>query len=119
MLFNLQRIVIMVKYYGYLVENEWMYQRGVELGYPRPTSYDDALDTIILASGDVRGATGVYPYTKLRRVKTLKGKIFWCIAFASTDPYEGLPTSAPPEERYKALKEALQKNGPPRWFRGT
>jgi hypothetical protein len=74
--------------------NEWFYQRGVELGYPRPTTYDDSINTIILASGDVRIATGVYTYTKLRQVKTLKGKIFWCIAFASTDPFEGLPTSA-------------------------
>ncbi|KAG1848565.1 hypothetical protein F4604DRAFT_1687684 [Suillus subluteus] len=107
----------MVKYYGYAVANEWFYQRAVELGHPRPTTYDDSIDTIILASRDVRTETGVYTYTKFRQVKTLKGKLFWCIAFAATDPWEGLPTSAPPEERYKPLKEALQREGPPRWFR--
>ncbi|KAG2039222.1 hypothetical protein BDR03DRAFT_952254 [Suillus americanus] len=56
----------MVKLYGYLVADEWLYQRGVELGHPRP--------------------------------KTV---------------------GAPPEERYKPLKEALQKEGPPRWFRAS
>ncbi|KAG1815007.1 uncharacterized protein BJ212DRAFT_249968 [Suillus subaureus] len=89
----------MVKYYGYLVADEWLYQRA--------------------ASRDVRTETGVYTYTKFRQVKTLKGKIFWCIAFAASDPWDGLPTSAPPEERYKPLKEALQKKGPPRWFRAS
>ncbi|OAX34499.1 hypothetical protein K503DRAFT_859165 [Rhizopogon vinicolor AM-OR11-026] len=56
--------------------------------------------------------TGVYFYTKLRRVKTPKGKYFWCIAFASDDAYQGLPTSRPLEEKYKALKELLQKRSP-------
>jgi len=89
------------------------------MGHPRPTTYDDSIDTILLASRDVRTATGVYTYTKFREVKTLKGKTFWCIAFAASEPWQGLPTSAPPEERYKPLKEALKKKGPPRWFRGS
>jgi hypothetical protein len=42
----------------------------------------------------------------------LQGKRYWCIAFAATDPWERFPTTAPPEEKYKALKEALQKDGP-------
>jgi hypothetical protein len=53
-------------------------------------------------------------------VKTPKGKYFWCIAFACDDPCaagERLPTHAPPEARYKALKEALGKDGPPHWYR--
>jgi hypothetical protein len=37
------------------------------------------------------GQTGVYLYAKL----------LWYIAFASTDPYEGLPTSAPPEKNIR------------------
>jgi hypothetical protein len=115
-LFKLQRIVIMVKYCGYLVANEWLYQRGVEMGHPYPTTYDDSIDTIILASRDLRTETGVYTYTKLRRVKTLQGKRYWCIAFAASDSWQGLPTSAPPEEKYKHLKEALQRKGPPLWF---
>jgi hypothetical protein len=53
----------------------------------------DALDIMLDASTDLRLQTGVYFYTKLRRVKTPKGKYFWCIAFASDDPYQGLPTS--------------------------
>ncbi|KAG1725206.1 hypothetical protein EDB19DRAFT_1948190 [Suillus lakei] len=65
-------------------------------------------------------ATGVLTCTRFRRVKTPKGKYFWCIAFACDDPCaagERLPTHAPPEARYKALKEALGKDGPPHWYR--
>jgi hypothetical protein len=73
------------------------------------------------ASRDVRLQTGVLAYTRLRRVKTLEGKSFWCIALASNDPHDsnGLPLSRPPEEKYKALKELLQKKVEPLWFRAT
>ncbi|KAG2074384.1 hypothetical protein BDR04DRAFT_1093050 [Suillus decipiens] len=109
----------MGKFYGYLLGEEWLFQRGIELGYPRPTTPNDVMQIFALASRDVRTETGVYTYTKLRRVKTLQGKRYWCIAFAATDPWERLPTTPPPEEKYIALKEALKKDGPPRWFRGT
>ncbi|KAG2071385.1 hypothetical protein BDR04DRAFT_1142320 [Suillus decipiens] len=105
----------MIAYCGYLVSDEWLYQRGVELGHPRPKTFSSAI--IILAARDVMSKTGVLPYTTLIEVQTNKGKLSWCIAFASTDPREGLSTSAPSEERYKRLKEALQKDGPPRWYR--
>ncbi|KAG2068569.1 hypothetical protein BDR04DRAFT_1103035 [Suillus decipiens] len=104
----------MVKFCGYLVSEEWLYQRGVELGHPHPQTFSPEI--IILAATNVMGSTGVLPYTRFREVQTKKGKLSWCIAFASTDPYEGLPTSAPSEERYKRLKEVLQKDGPPRWY---
>ncbi|KAG1720469.1 hypothetical protein EDB19DRAFT_1835957 [Suillus lakei] len=106
----------MVKYCGYLIRNEWLFQRGVELGYPRPVTVEDEMDIILLAARNLRGHTGVYRYTKLRRVKTPKGIKFWCIAFASNDPHERLPATAPSEEKYLALKEALQKKGPPQWY---
>ncbi|KAG2034150.1 hypothetical protein BDR03DRAFT_965596 [Suillus americanus] len=77
------------------------------------------MDMFLLASEDVMIATNVYPCTSLRRVKNSKGTKFWCIAFASHDPLlERLPTSAPPEERYKVLKEMLQKTGP-RWYQAS
>ncbi|KAG2129091.1 hypothetical protein DEU56DRAFT_758192 [Suillus clintonianus] len=107
----------MVYYCGYLVRDDWLFQRGVDLGQPLPVTTGDAMDIICLASTDVRTETGVYCYTKFRQVKTAKGTAFWCIAFASNDPCEHLPTSAPSEEKYKALKEVLQKKGPPRWYR--
>ncbi|KAG2110418.1 hypothetical protein DEU56DRAFT_905591, partial [Suillus clintonianus] len=100
----------MVYYCGYLVRNDWMFQRAAELGHSPTTG----TDIVCLASRDVRVQTGVYFYTKVRQVKTAKGTTFWCIAFASNDPREQLPTSAPSEEKYKALKEVLQKEGPPR-----
>lgn len=113
---------VMVKYCGYLLGEDWLLQRAItKLGYEQPKTYKDALDLMMEASRDVRLQTGVYSYTTLRRVKTLEGKKFWCIAFACNDPCQskGLPTSGPPEEKYKALKELLQKQVEPRWFRAA
>ncbi|KAG2110416.1 hypothetical protein DEU56DRAFT_920183 [Suillus clintonianus] len=109
----------MVYYCGYLVRDEWLFQRGAELGCPRPVNALDTMNIILAASSDLRIDTKVYAYTKFRHVKTLKGIPFWCIAFASNDPSEGLPTSAPAEEEYKALKEALHKKGPPGWYKSS
>ncbi|KAG1820677.1 hypothetical protein EV424DRAFT_1556233 [Suillus variegatus] len=100
----------MVKYCGYTVRNEWMYQRGVDLGFPRPVTAEEKSDMILRISRDLMTETGISRCTKLRHVKTAKGIGFWCIAFASNDTLsERLPTTAPSEEKYKALKEVLQK----------
>ncbi|KAG1751246.1 hypothetical protein EDB19DRAFT_2036069 [Suillus lakei] len=109
----------MVKYCGYLVRNEWLFQRGVEIGHPYPETVEDQMEMILLASRDIMGDTGVYRYTKLRHVKTPKGFKFWCIAFSSNDPHERLPATPPSEEKYLALKEALQKKGPPQWYKAS
>jgi hypothetical protein len=91
-----------------------MSQRGIELGYPRPVTLEEKLDMFLMAE------TGVSPDAKFCHVKTAKGTKFWCIAFASNDPIsERLPTSAPSEETYKALKEVLQKKGPPGWYQAS
>jgi hypothetical protein len=66
--------------------------------------------------------TGILSYARFRRVKTPKGQYFWCIAFACDDPLaaeERLPIYAPPEAKYKALKEALERDGPPHWYRAV
>jgi hypothetical protein len=110
---------IMTKFCGYLVGDDWLFQRGVELGIKPPETRRDEIDIMLEASRDARLRTGVYGCTKLRRVVTLQGKRFWCIAFACTEPHEGLPTSRPPEETYKLLKELLGKQGPPLWFRAS
>ncbi|KAG2129096.1 hypothetical protein DEU56DRAFT_902921 [Suillus clintonianus] len=104
----------MVYYCGYLMRKDWLLQRAADWGEPPTTA---TIDFIAMASRHVRVQTGVYCYTKFRRVKTVKGTVFWCIAFASNDPGEQLPTSAPSEEKYKALKEVLQREGPPLWYR--
>ena len=109
----------MVKYCAYLLGEDWLLQRGLELGLKPPKTRGDELQIILVVSRAARQDTGVFTCTKFRQVKTGQGKVFWSIAFASDDPYEGLPTSAPPEEKYKALQELLQKKGPPRWFRGS
>jgi hypothetical protein len=106
----------MVKYCGYLVRNDLLLQRAVDLGYPRPTAAKDQTGLILIAARNLMGKMGVLRSAKLRRVRTLKGNIFWCIAFSSNDPHERLPATAPSEEQYKALKEALQKEFPPRWY---
>ncbi|KAG1732977.1 hypothetical protein EDB19DRAFT_1242276 [Suillus lakei] len=114
------RIVVMVKYCGYLVSDSWLHQRALDVGYPPAKTAEDSREIIRLASRDVMAATGVLTYTRFRLVKTPKGKYFWCIAFACDDPCaagERLATHAPPEARYKALKEALGKDGPPHWYR--
>lgn len=106
----------MVKYCGYLVRNELLLQRAVDLGHPRPTAAKDQTGLILMAARDLMGCTGVLRSAKLRCVKTSKGHKFWCIAFSSNDPHERLPPTAPSEEQYMALKEAPQKNGPPQWY---
>jgi hypothetical protein len=97
----------MVKYCGYLVSDSWLQQRALDVGHPPAKTPEDTSNMILLGSRDVMARTGVLPYTSFRRVKTPKGKYFWCIAFACNDPWEQLPTHAPSEEKYKTLKEAL------------
>jgi len=109
----------MVKYCGYLLGEDWLVQRAREIGLEIPETGGDYLQIISLAARDARQATGVFPCTRFRHVKTGRGKFFWCIAFASDDPHEGLATSTPPEAKYKALQELLQKKGPPRWYWGS
>ncbi|KAG2140401.1 hypothetical protein BD769DRAFT_1384139 [Suillus cothurnatus] len=107
----------MVKYCGYLVSDSWLQQRALDVGHSPPKTFEDRNSMMLLGSRDLMARTGVLPYTSFRRVKTPKGKYFWCIAFACNDPWEQLPTRAPLEEKYKALKEALGREGPPRWYR--
>ncbi|KAG2051747.1 hypothetical protein BDR06DRAFT_1022420 [Suillus hirtellus] len=107
----------MVKYYGYLVRDSWLKQRALDVGHPPAKTPEDTSNMILLGSRDVMARTGVLAYTSFRRVKNPKGKYFWCIAFACNDPWEQLPTHVPPEEKYKALKEALGREDPPRWYR--
>ncbi|OAX36690.1 hypothetical protein K503DRAFT_282532 [Rhizopogon vinicolor AM-OR11-026] len=91
---------IMVKYCGYLVGEDWLLQRGLDLGIESPETREDEIETILMASRNAGLVTDVYTYTSFRQVKTPNGKIFWCIAFASDDACDskGLPSSRPPEE---------------------
>ncbi|KAG1720798.1 hypothetical protein EDD22DRAFT_1054839 [Suillus occidentalis] len=100
----------------WLVRNEFLLQRAIEMGHPRPTAAKDPTGLILIAARNLMGRTGVLRSAKLRCVRTPKGNIFWCIAFSSNDPHERLPATAPSEEKYMALKEMLQKKGPPQWY---
>lgn len=44
---------------GYMVRDEWLFQRGVELGYPRPVTIEDQMDILSLALTDHMTGTGV------------------------------------------------------------
>jgi hypothetical protein len=111
----------MVKYFGYIMSDSWLHQKALDIGYPPAKTPEDLDDNISLASINVMAATGVISYARVRRVKTPKGKYFWCIALACDDPFavgeRSLSTHPPPEAKYKALKEALGKDGPPHWYR--
>ncbi|KAG2074196.1 hypothetical protein BDR04DRAFT_1151286 [Suillus decipiens] len=110
----------MVKYCGYLLTDSWLRQRALDMGYPPPKTPQDMNDIIELASMQVMARTGIFSSARVRRVKNSKGTYFWCIALACDDPFtagERLPAGAPPEAKYKALKEALGKDFPPRWYR--
>ncbi|KAG2361281.1 hypothetical protein BDR07DRAFT_1409976 [Suillus spraguei] len=110
----------MVKYCGYLLTDSWLRQRALDMGYPPPKTLQDSNGIVELASMQVMARAGIFSYARVRRVKTPKGKYFWCIALACDDPFtvgERLSTRAPPEVEYKALKEALGKDFPPRWYR--
>ena len=119
----ISNILIQLLYYGeilwVLARRGLLVQRARDIGLEIPETGGDYLQIISLAARDARQATGVFPCTRFRHVKTSKGKFFWCIAFASDDPHEGIATSAPPEAKYKALQELLQKKGPPRWYWGS
>ncbi|KAG2123919.1 hypothetical protein BD769DRAFT_1669741 [Suillus cothurnatus] len=112
---------VMVKYFGYIMNDSWLHQKALDIGYPPAKTPEDLDDNISLASINVMAATGVISYARVRRVKTPKGKYFWCIALACDDPFavgeRSLSTHPPPEAKYKALKEALGKDGPPHWYR--
>ncbi|KAG1772379.1 hypothetical protein EDD22DRAFT_1047076 [Suillus occidentalis] len=61
---------------GYPTPVDIWYERGVELGYPRPVTKEDQMDILSLTLTDLMMETGVYYYTKFRRVKTSKGTEF-------------------------------------------
>ncbi|KAG2351379.1 hypothetical protein BDR07DRAFT_1409982 [Suillus spraguei] len=112
----------MVKYCGYLLTDSWLRQRALDTGYPPAKTPEDMDDILSIASIDVMASTGILSYARVRRVKTPKGKYFWCIALACDDPItvgERMSTHAPPEAKYKALKEAMGKDFPPRWYRAS
>lgn len=43
-----------VTFYGYLLGKERLYWQGVDLGHPRPTTVENSMEIISLASRDVR-----------------------------------------------------------------
>ena len=105
---------IMAKFCGYLLGEDWLLQRALEMGVEPPKTRGEHLQAILLASRDARLVTRIYPYTRLRHIKTNKGKKpFWCIAFASDDPHEGLPTSAPSEENTRLYRIYCKRRARP------
>ncbi|KAG1870531.1 hypothetical protein C8R48DRAFT_670876 [Suillus tomentosus] len=110
----------MVKYFGYLITEGWLHQKALDLGYPPAQTPEDSRNIRTTVPLNVMAAAGVLSYARLRAIKTPKGKHFWCIALACDDPItvgERMSTRPPPEADYKALKEAMGKDGPAHWYR--
>jgi len=116
----ISNILIQLLYYGEIL---WVLARRGLVGTTRSRDRSwDTRDGRWLSSDRLprcaRCQTG-HRRIPLHAISPCQGKFFWCIAFASDDPHEGIATSAPPEVKYKALQELLQKNGPPRWYWGS
>lgn len=98
----------MAHYYCYVVTDEIL-QRHLPVGGKLPGATADALSSL-MADADVLG------HAQAGRVLT-DGGPRWCIALAYTGPYDRLPTTPPPEETYRQLKEVLGTDKPPMWMR--
>ena len=110
----------MAKFCGYLLGEDWLLQRALGMGVEQPKARGEHLQVIFLASRDARLVTRIYPYTRLRHIKTNKGKKpFWCIAFASDDPHEGLPASAPSEENTRLYRTYCKRRARPAGIKGS
>ncbi|KAG1864037.1 hypothetical protein C8R48DRAFT_672757 [Suillus tomentosus] len=110
----------MVKYFGYLITEGWLHQKALDLGYPPAQTPEDSYNIFSAVPRNVMAAAGVLSYARVRRIKTPQGKYFRCIALACDDPItvgERMSTHPPPEANYKALKEAMGKDGPAHWYR--
>ncbi|KAG1904435.1 uncharacterized protein F5891DRAFT_977289 [Suillus fuscotomentosus] len=108
------------KYFGYLITEGWLHQKALDLGYPPAQTPEGSYNIRSAVPRNVMAAAGVLSYARVRRIKTPKGKHFLCIALACDDPItvgERMSTHAPPEANYKALKEAMGKDGPAHWYR--
>ncbi|OJA21433.1 hypothetical protein AZE42_10473 [Rhizopogon vesiculosus] len=68
---------ILVKYCGYLIGEDRLLQRGLEMGIKSPETREHEIGTILMAS---RKARLTNTYRHFRQVETPKGKVFWCIA---------------------------------------
>ncbi|KAG2072214.1 hypothetical protein BDR04DRAFT_1096768 [Suillus decipiens] len=56
------------------------------MGHPPAKTPEDSRDILSLVSRNVMATSGVLSYARVRRMKTSKGKRFWCIALACDDP---------------------------------
>ncbi|OCH94588.1 hypothetical protein OBBRIDRAFT_100911 [Obba rivulosa] len=110
----------MVKFYGFLVDEDWLLKRGLEkkLGPGNTPMERDC--TAVRAAWDILDDIGAGECGNVTRVVTKKGHSYWCIALASSDPYESVytPRNMPPQEMMDAVKAALEKPDDivPKWW---
>jgi hypothetical protein len=96
------------RYYCYVLTDEIL-ERHLPEGGKLPGATSQAIFSLMGDANVIYRAQG-------RCVLTAGGPR-WCIALAYTGLYDGLPTTPPPEETYRQLKEVLGTDKPPVWMR--
>ncbi|OCH87491.1 hypothetical protein OBBRIDRAFT_889747 [Obba rivulosa] len=114
----------MTYWYGFLVNEEWLLERGIAKRFGTDKTLTDRCYTISESAWDLLKEAGVALEGRLARVVALKsGNIHWCLALASTNPREMFYTqhNPPPPEKVESLKRVLQKADhiEARWWKST
>ncbi|OCH93970.1 hypothetical protein OBBRIDRAFT_789670 [Obba rivulosa] len=111
----------MLFYFGFLVDEDWLVERGVTLGLGNDNTKRDRHYTIGQSTRDIRKKARLGDQCDIRRVVTKRGNDYWCIALASNDPREGMytPHNMPPQEHLDRLKAVLEKEDhiQPQWWK--
>lgn len=106
--------------YGYLINQNWLYEHGVENNIELDLS-DVANEE---DEPDIRGSTISAAMSLLEdqsglpvdwATVTYKGGVVLCLTFASKDPYDTRPI--PSEESLACIKKILKTNRNPKWYR--
>lgn len=113
----------MVRYYGFLADENWLLQRGLRLGLGTDRSLMARLNMISASAWDLMCCARVADYCTLAKVCTVGDRTEWCIALASTDPTETVYTHRrmPPQEVINRVKAVLKKKDGvvPGWYKST
>lgn len=99
------------RYYCYVPTDEIL-QRYLPIGGKLPDATPDAIFSLVTDADLLFRAQCRYVFTA--------GGPRWCIALAYTGiapSNDSLPTTPPPEETYRQLKELLGTDEPPMWRR--
>ena len=108
--------VIMVQYFGFLIEEDWLLRRGLRRKLGTDKTFNAIDDCILESAWDIASRAGIIFVVKFVKVQSLDRQ-FWCLALGSTDPRDGLPPT-PSQEHIDKLRDLLMKKPhiKPRWY---